>query len=232
MAGWVQHSIPGLLSATRYCRFCKQEKLDTGHGGETRKWYWHKCPDCNNAEAVEERKRDPAKKQAAREATQRWRDKPGNREKQAEQQRERMKDPEFRKLLSQRSSRSQKKRRAADPEWTKKSNAKAMEYYYSHRDQWLEKYNQTPEAKERKIAAGRNRRAVKHNAICEHGKGCFDKAAKLMPHVCSFCGSTDNIEADHIKPISKGGLDCADNMQPLCAFHNQQKRDKWPYTPQ
>jgi hypothetical protein len=41
---------------------------------------------------------------------------------------------------------------------------------------------------------------------------------------CAMCGSTDNIEIDHIIPISKGGTGDEVNLQPLCRPCNRRKR--------
>jgi hypothetical protein len=35
-------------------------------------------------------------------------------------------------------------------------------------------------------------------------------------------------EIDHIKPVSKGGTDDLDNLQPLQWENNRHKRDDWP----
>ncbi len=42
-------------------------------------------------------------------------------------------------------------------------------------------------------------------------------------HRCRQCGSTDNLEIDHIFPISKGGKSTYDNLQTLCHRCNAQK---------
>ena len=73
-------------------------------------------------------------------------------------------------------------------------------------------------------AASRNHRGRKNDAVCEHGAGCFAVAAKMMARKCAICGSKKRIEADHIVPLSRGGLDCRDNIQPLCKRCNTSKQ--------
>lgn len=43
---------------------------------------------------------------------------------------------------------------------------------------------------------------------------------------CVGCGSTENLEIDHIKPIARGGNNDMDNLQPLCKSCNAQKSTK------
>ena len=40
---------------------------------------------------------------------------------------------------------------------------------------------------------------------------------------CLFCGSTERLEVDHIKPVSKGGTNDLRNLQCLCAPCNRKK---------
>lgn len=40
---------------------------------------------------------------------------------------------------------------------------------------------------------------------------------------CKKCGSKENLQVDHIIPVSKGGNDEMDNLQPLCADCNREK---------
>lgn len=40
---------------------------------------------------------------------------------------------------------------------------------------------------------------------------------------CCYCGSTNNLEIDHIIPISKGGREDENNMQVLCRKCNATK---------
>jgi len=47
---------------------------------------------------------------------------------------------------------------------------------------------------------------------------------------CLACGSTDNISVDHVIPISKGGSNTIDNIQPLCRECNCKKgTNDWDY---
>lgn len=43
---------------------------------------------------------------------------------------------------------------------------------------------------------------------------------------CSYCGNNDNLELDHINPLSKGGSNLADNIMVLCRSCNSSKGAK------
>lgn len=43
---------------------------------------------------------------------------------------------------------------------------------------------------------------------------------------CALCGSNEQLEIDHIIPISRGGLDDSTNMQWLCSSCNKAKSNK------
>jgi 5-methylcytosine-specific restriction endonuclease McrA len=45
--------------------------------------------------------------------------------------------------------------------------------------------------------------------------------------ICQMCKTDKNITIDHIKPLSKGGTNCIDNLQPLCKSCNSRKNNKY-----
>jgi hypothetical protein len=45
-------------------------------------------------------------------------------------------------------------------------------------------------------------------------------------HYCFKCGATEDIQLDHIVPLSKGGLHCVNNVQWLCAYCNNVKGNR------
>lgn len=47
-------------------------------------------------------------------------------------------------------------------------------------------------------------------------------------HACAYCKSQEDITQDHIIPLSKGGQNVIENIQPLCRTCNSRKRDKYP----
>ena len=53
-------------------------------------------------------------------------------------------------------------------------------------------------------------------------------------YLCAYCGSKENIQQEHIVPISKGGNHIKDNIVPACYSCNSSKRDKtllvWMYS--
>ena len=121
--------------------------------------------------------------------------------------------------------------RATDEAWRNNANRYGREYYAARSSDpaWKEHHNRLNKAwkarnPEKVNRNTRNRRARKHGAVCQHGPGCFDAAARLMPQRCAVkgCRRTD-INADHIVPIARGGQDCRWNLQPLCGYHNQSK---------
>lgn len=84
----------------------------------------------------------------------------------------------------------------------------------------------TPREKKRQYQRNRDlrervARSIRHHTLSEW-------KALLARHGgrCVKCGSSDRIERDHIIPISKGGDDSIENIQPLCKRCNCSKHNK------
>ena len=47
---------------------------------------------------------------------------------------------------------------------------------------------------------------------------------------CWMCGAAGPLEADHVKPVSRGGLHVLANLRPACKSCNRSKHARWPLT--
>jgi 5-methylcytosine-specific restriction endonuclease McrA len=57
------------------------------------------------------------------------------------------------------------------------------------------------------------------------------QAIRREQWVCQYCGSSDDLTTDHIRPLAKGGTNDRWNLQTLCAFCNNLKGDQYPFRP-
>lgn len=57
-----------------------------------------------------------------------------------------------------------------------------------------------------------------------------EKVLMKYHHICVSCGSTEKLEIDHIKPVSKGGKNIFTNLQVLCKTCNLKKGVKYGKT--
>ena len=80
--------------------------------------------------------------------------------------------------------------------------------------------------------ANPEKRAAYENArrVRKASNGSFRISEKfllrLYGSLCAFCNSKLDITADHIIPISRGGVNSEGNLQPLCKSCNSSKKDK------
>jgi 5-methylcytosine-specific restriction endonuclease McrA len=49
---------------------------------------------------------------------------------------------------------------------------------------------------------------------------------------CWMCRSPEDLEVDHVKPLSKGGAHVLSNLRPACGTCNRTKRERWPIAPE
>lgn len=87
---------------------------------------------------------------------------------------------------------------------------------------------------------GTNRRILMGRITTEnHRAGKFGAAGKLTlegwqslceqySNCCALCGAAAPLVIDHIIPLSRGGLNAIENIQPLCSPCNRAKSDSIP----
>jgi hypothetical protein len=83
--------------------------------------------------------------------------------------------------------------------------------------------------KETKRFANQRRRALKAGAEGSHTFGEWETLKKQCGNKCLMCGEIEpniKLTEDHIVPLSKGGTDYIENIQPLCLACNTRKHTK------
>lgn len=75
-----------------------------------------------------------------------------------------------------------------------------------------------------KRASEATRRARKAKAICKVKKTDYENLSKILGSNCLCCGSSENIQWDHVVPLAKGGEHSVNNLQPLCRKCNEKKQ--------
>ena len=53
-----------------------------------------------------------------------------------------------------------------------------------------------------------------------------EQMAAMYEMPCTYCGSTEDIEIDHIYPLSRGGKHELRNITPACGFCNRSKKNR------
>ena len=78
----------------------------------------------------------------------------------------------------------------------------------------------------RKLFLNNRRRATKAKAEGSHTQGEWELLKKQYGYVCPACGKGEpniTLTEDHIIPLSRGGSDYIENIQPLCKSCNSTK---------
>ena len=91
------------------------------------------------------------------------------------------------------------------------------------------KWVRTEKGKQYNRERAKRYRARKLGADGFHTKDEFISLVVRIDFVCPSCGyllNSKNLTEDHIVPLSKGGSDSIENIQPLCHPCNAGKKDK------
>lgn len=81
-------------------------------------------------------------------------------------------------------------------------------------------------AYKKKLTTGQNTRARKLNVVGLLNESEWGKVLRRHGYKCAICGNLENLSIDHIVPVSKGGTNTRDNIQPLCKSCNSRKGNR------
>lgn len=82
---------------------------------------------------------------------------------------------------------------------------------------------------ERKLWLNNKRRILKFNAVGEHTQNEWETLKAQYNWICPCCKKQEpsvTLSRDHIIPLTKGGSDNIENIQPLCRSCNSKKYNK------
>ena len=114
-------------------------------------------------------------------------------------------------------------------DWTKRNPEKnrqtSLAFY--HRNKHKKNNNelswakQNPEANREKTARREAQKRANQSFVI-----LSKDLKKLYDSVCTYCGISGEIQADHVVPISRGGVHGISNLVPACRTCNQSKGSK------
>jgi 5-methylcytosine-specific restriction endonuclease McrA len=121
----------------------------------------------------------------------------------------------------------QKLKRNIDEERQERERNAAVNRYWKNRDLRLAYTREYRKKNPDKILAHtRNRRARLENAEGNFTSKEWSILCKIFGNCCLCCGSSENLHADHIIPLTKGGNNFISNIQPLCCRCNISKGNR------
>lgn len=132
---------------------------------------------------------------------------------------------EWRQKHRKRQRANDRRRYAANPEL---GRARSRRWREAHRKE----VNERARTQQRLAYFGANRaRILERNqrrriATSGASEELSEFVAALYEMPCAYCGAIENIEIDHVLPLSRGGVHEAANLAPACRFCNRSKKDK------
>ncbi len=124
-------------------------------------------------------------------------------------------------------NRKAKERRQKDLEHYREIGRKSYERHAEERRKYsIEYFKEHPE---KSVAATNRRRALKLAAEGSHSEEEWQELKAFYNYKCLCCGKQEpeiKLTRDHVIPLTQGGSDSIDNIQPLCARCNSKKTNK------
>jgi len=216
----------------KHCPQCNRDLPESAFGLDNRRadklhpW----CKECKNRKGREQYAASPEVRATRAKSRDAWLAIPGNREKMNAKQRiwraEHMEDPEYRASEKERTSWAnrtpEQKRRKAEiyRVWC---GINREHLNRRHREYVKERYKNDPEFK-----ADLRSYFVRYRNAKRANGGSFtaeewSTMCLLSGGRCVKCGQIAKLEVDHIIPVTKGGSNDIDNIQPLCRSCNASK---------
>lgn len=110
--------------------------------------------------------------------------------------------------------------------WTKRNPEKKRRAVQN----WISK-NLEKQREIKRILENRRRARVKGNGVIPYSQGEWEVLKTIYGNICLACGLKETedskLTADHILPITLGGQDSLENLQPLCKSCNSKKYNKF-----
>lgn len=106
--------------------------------------------------------------------------------------------------------------RAYQRRWDKTPKARA----------YVREYNQRPHVRALRQLHNRRWWARYLSAPGSHTAAEWRKLCALAGGHCLGCGASLPLEVDHVQPLTRGGCNCAPNLQPLCRSCNASKNNR------
>ena len=232
----------------KVCAKCKEEKPETRFykrsGSDTLRPY---CIDCTNAYSREysqtQQRRSWKKKYRQREdvkkKTHEYNTSVEVKKKNRIRMRELRKDKKFLEAERKRNKKYHKKKREDNRE---EYNQYMREYRKTDNyNSWRSEYNKSPDIQKRRKERlkeffsknpekhqeyGNRRRSRENNSPGSFTTKEWKSLCRQYNHRCARCGEKKKLTVDHVVPLSKGGSNYIDNIQPLCSSCNSSKGAK------
>lgn len=119
------------------------------------------------------------------------------------------------------------KKAAPEPVRKRKRRLISRKSYYKHLNKNLHRVREWRKKNQEKLwLMEKRRRALKRNASGSHTFLEWQSLVREYGHMCPYCQRKEpeiRLTEDHIVPLSKGGTDNIDNIQPLCLSCNCSK---------